>query len=272
MYITSSNLAIFRRKIRRHYQKHGRDLLWRKTRNPYHILVSEMMLQQTQTDRVIPKYLLFLKTFPTIRALAGASLREVLFLWQGLGYNRRAKFILETAKIIVGKHKAKIPTSQGELTALPGIGPYTSGAILVFAFKNREVLIETNIRTVYTHFFFGRRQIVHDREILELVRQTLPRTDPREWFYALMDYGAMLKQNNINLNKKSAHYSKQSKFEGSHRQLRGLVIKTALEEKVITQKEFAKLLLLDSQKTANVLEQLIQEGFFIRKGNTFILT
>lgn len=264
-------MRAFKKEIWTHYRKYGRDLPWRGTTKPYHILVSEVMLQQTQAERVIPKYHLFLKTYPSVHKLAHSSLRDVLILWQGLGYNRRAKALHEGAKIIVQKYKGVVPKSRDALLALPGIGSYTAGAIRTFAFNRSDVFIETNIRTVFICFFFKRKKKVYDREILELVRKTLPRNNSREWFHALMDYGTMLKKKNVHANVQSAHYTKQGRFEGSNRQLRGQIMKIALKGKVITQKEFENLLLQDSQKIGDILGQLTREGFFARRDNTFIL-
>lgn len=199
---------------------------WRNTHDPYKILVSEIMLQQTQVDRVIPFYNRFIKQFPTSKTLAKAPLGEVLKTWQGLGYNRRAKYLWEAAKIIAQEGFA------GQ--KLPGVGPYTAGAISAFAFNKPEVFIETNIRTVFFHFDiskYKKTRKISDKELLPLVAETLKRSkmQPRDFYAALMDYGASLKQNGVKLNSRSKHYTKQSKFEGSARQLRGALLRELLK-------------------------------------------
>ncbi len=221
----AKNLGAFRRTVWTYYRLNGRhDLPWRKTKDPYRILVSEVMLQQTQVSRVLPKYKEFLKVFPTVRTLAKAPLSDVLRLWSGLGYNRRAKFLHEAAKAIVEKHSGRIPNDVGALKVLPGIGDYTAKAVRVFAFNELGVLIETNIRTVFIHSFFPTRKI-SDRTVLELAAKAAERQDPREWHWALMDYGAHLKSSGVQVNARSKHYIKQSKFEGSLRQVRGAILK-----------------------------------------------
>ncbi|MEK7612564.1 MAG: A/G-specific adenine glycosylase [Patescibacteria group bacterium] len=212
-------------EIRTYYRGHARATLpWRRTRDPYRILVSEVMLQQTQVDRVIPFYERFIKKFPNARVLARTPLRNVLKAWQGLGYNRRAKHLRDAAKIIA---KKKFPKSTAEIEQLPGVGHYTARAVAAFAYNKPEVFIETNIRTVFLHHFFQKKNKVSDAAILPLVAQTLKesRMQPREFYWALMDYGSYLKSQGIRLNSQSKHYAKQSKFEGSARQLRGAILR-----------------------------------------------
>ena len=155
MKIGNSKIKNFRQQVWNHYRKNGRTYLpWRRTTDPYKILVSEIMLQQTQVPRVIEKYEEFLKAFPNIRALSKAPLSDVLRLWNGMGYNRRAKFLREAAKIIVERHGGRVPRDAAALRKLPSIGPYTASAVRVFAFKEPDVLIETNIRAAFIHHFF----------------------------------------------------------------------------------------------------------------------
>ena len=217
----------FQKTVYQAFRERGRSFPWRDTRNPYRILVSEIMLQQTQAGpRTVEKYHAFLETFPTIQTLAAAPLSDVLRLWQGLGYNRRAKALRDTARIIVKEHKGKVPADPQMLVPFPGIGPYTAAAVCTFAYNKPLAFIETNIRVVYIHFFFSRRRTpVSDNEIMPLVEETLDTENPREWYCALMDYGALLKKKHLHLNKKSKHYARQSTFEGSDRQIRGKLIK-----------------------------------------------
>ncbi len=209
------------------YATHGRhDLPWRQTHDPYKILVSEIMLQQTQVARVITKYDEFLRLFPTVQSLAQAPLGAVLTAWQGLGYNRRAKMLHQCAETIVDEYKGVWPTGIATLRSLPGIGPYTAGAVAAFAFSIPSTIIETNVRTVYLHHFFSNQSDVPDAALLPIITATLDHDDPRSWYYALMDYGSHLKLTIGNKNTQSKHYTKQSKFAGSDRQIRGAIIRT----------------------------------------------
>ncbi len=260
-------VAAFRKLILENYKKNKRDLPWRNTKNPYRIWISEVMLQQTQVDRVVPRYLAFLKEFPTITSLANAPLQKVLLQWQGLGYNRRALAIYNAAKIMQREFGGRVPREYEELLALPGIGSYTASAILVFAHNKPQVLIETNIRSVYLHFFFTGRNDVSDKEILPITEKTLHKKDPRNWYHALMDYGAKLKKEGVNPSRNSAHHIKQSRFEGSARQMRGLLLRKVLSQNNISRKELLKL--CGNKKMAEAeLQALVKEGMLCVKGET----
>lgn len=209
-----------------HHTLRGRHTLpWRKTHNAYRILVSEIMLQQTQVDRVIPKYTAFLKQFPDVETLAEASLGDVLRAWQGLGYNKRAKMLHLCARCVVGEYGGRMPKSYEALCALPGIGPYTAGAIMAFAYNLPSVMIETNIRTVYLHHFFPDTKKVRDSALMPIIEKTVDHNNPREWYAALMDYGTFLKKTVGNVSRKSAHHTKQAKFKGSNREVRGVILR-----------------------------------------------
>jgi A/G-specific adenine glycosylase len=188
------------------------------------------MLQQTQTERVIPYWERWMSLWPTPGALAKATMEEALREWSGLGYNRRGRFIKNCADRIVKNHGGGVPETPEALLPLPGIGPYTSGAIACFAYNYPAVFIETNIRAVMLHFFFNDRKDVKDREIMPLLEAVLVREDPRKWYWALMDYGVALKKITVNPNRRSAHYTRQSRFEGSFRQMRGGVIKALVSQ------------------------------------------
>ena len=229
MTLDADKITEFRRSILDFYERQGRNFPWRHTVNPYEILVSEIMLQQTQTERVLPKYLAWLERFPDVQTLAAAPLADVLALWSGLGYNRRARFLHEACRLI-SERIAKggtFPDTPEELDALPGIGPYTARAVCTFAFNKPEVFIETNIRSVFIFFFFpdAAGLEVKDSDLLALIEKTLYLENPRLWYYALMDYGAALKKKVENPSRKSRHYTKQSRFEGSLRQARGAIIR-----------------------------------------------
>jgi A/G-specific adenine glycosylase len=251
----------FREVIFNHYLASGRTFPWRNTTDPYAILVSEIMLQQTQTERVVPKYEAFLTAFPTLPALAQAKVTEVLHLWQGLGYNRRGLALQRAAEEIVRNYDGKVPNSVEELVTLPGIGPYTAGAILAFAFNQPVPLIETNIRRVYLHHFFQDKEGIADKELFPLIEATMDQKNPREWYYALMDYGAWLTKQVPNPNRRSKHYTKQAAFTGSQRQLRGALLRLHLENPAITVEELIRHTGASPEKVQAVREALIAEGF-----------
>ncbi len=241
------------------------------------------MLQQTQTDRVIKKYEEWLTHFPTAKKLSEASLQEVLKHWQGLGYNRRALALKKAAQIIT--ENKKFPETYEEILELPGIGPYTAGAIMAFAYNKPIPIIETNIRTVYIHAFFKNHgqppshknasagQGIHDKEILELVAKTLDHDNPRDWYHALMDYGVMLKKTVGNLNTKSKHYTKQTKFKGSNREIRATIVKIITESPVSEKSLGEKLEKLEIITAQDILKKnlsdLEHEGFIKKVGNSY---
>jgi A/G-specific adenine glycosylase len=264
----------FQKTIWDYYHAHGRHTLpWRPpslklrrdkvTLDPYKILVSEIMLQQTQVSRVIVKYKSFLKKFPTVQKLAVASLSDVLLEWQGLGYNRRGMYLKKCAEEIVHTYNGKFPKDLKSLITLPGIGPATAGDIMAFAWNMPAVVIETNIRSVFIHFFFQGQTAVQDRDILPLIEKTLDRENPREWYYALMDYGAYVKETS-NPNLRSSHHVRQSRFEGSNRQKRSAILKLILE-KPRTDKEIIKLTKYNPQIVIKNLKDLEKEKMLVKK-------
>ncbi len=262
----------FQNFIQRWYITYGRhELPWRKTSDPYHILVSELMLQQTQVERVIPKYLAFIARFPTTKVLAAVPLSEVLILWQGLGYNRRAKYLHQCAKAVEEKHNGQFPQTEAELIELPGIGPYTASAVCAFAYSQPVVLIETNVRTVFLYHFFASQSEVADKEVLKLVAESVDIEHPREWYWALMDYGSYLKKILPNPSRKSKQYSKQSKFSGSLRQVRGEIIR------LLSKQDHQRIIELIGQLQSNpdhfqaALEQLVQEKLIVEDSGTLHL-
>ena len=245
---------------------YGREMPWRHNADPYKVLISEIMLQQTQVDRVRPKYEQFLKLFPDFEALAQSSVAEVSRAWQGLGYNRRALALRSLAQVVVDQYGGKLPQSAEELDALPGIGPATAGSLSAFAHNLPVPFIETNIRRVYIHFFFPRSKAVSDEKIMKLVDETLDRKRPRDWFYALMDYGTFLKTKVENPNRKSKHYTKQSRFEGSRRQVRGAVLRRVLAAPA-THTTLSQELGFSSERIDEVVRLLVDEGFLKQEGN-----
>lgn len=261
----------FRSLIYQYYMHHERDFSWRRTITPYRVVVSEVMLQQTQTVRVAQKFDDFMAAFPDFKALSEAPFADVLRYWKGLGYNRRARYLQDLSRIIVHTHGNMLPDEPEVLVQLPGIGPATAASICVFAYNKPLPFIETNIRTVFIYFFFRNSPRVHDREILELVEKTLDQERPREWFYALMDYGVMVKKTVGNLNRKSRHYAKQSRFVGSDRQLRGRILQLLLERHSVTEQEIGTLLAEPRERVMRVAAGLCEEGIVVRHGSVFSL-
>jgi A/G-specific adenine glycosylase len=249
--LTAYSIRRFRNIIYRIYRQNGRDFMpWRSTHNPYHILVSEIMLQQTQIERVLNKYPLFITKFPDFRSLARARLRSLYTVWQGMGYNRRALALKEIARTVIK------PPYRGMLPS----------AVAAFAFNQPVVFIETNIRRVFIHFFFREQDKVTDHEIIPLIERALDRNDPRNWYYALMDYGSALRNLKENPNKKSTRYKKQSPFAGSNRQMRGKILHLLSEQHNLTAKGLAGQLNTSCDKIREIINSLCREGFIKKKG------
>ncbi|OGG76533.1 hypothetical protein A2950_02105 [Candidatus Kaiserbacteria bacterium RIFCSPLOWO2_01_FULL_55_19] len=262
----------FRKIVWAFFEKNGRNALpWRHTFSPYHILVSEIMLQQTQVQRVIPYYWKFLKKFPTVQRLANAPLSDVLKVWQGLGYNRRAQKLHRAAEEIVGHYRGSFPKTAEQIALLPGVGLYTAHAVAAFAFNRDGVFIETNIRTAIIHHFFGDKEDVPDEQIMEVLEQVLPKGKAREWYSALMDYGASLKRSGISHNARSRTYTKQSPFTGSLREARGAI----LRELALGAASPARLVdLLGAPRRAQMrtaLRALFAEGLVKKEGGNYAL-
>jgi A/G-specific adenine glycosylase len=261
----------FQKIILSYYDHEGRDLAWRHTTDPYHILVSEIMLQQTQVGRVATKYPEFIGAFPTFSALADAPLHQVLEVWQGMGYNRRAIALQACAKRVETEFSGTLPDNVETLNTFPGIGHATACSIAAFAFNMPVAFIETNIRRVFIHFFFGDSLSVTDREILPLVEQSLDTTNPRIWYWALMDFGSALKNTIPNPNKKSAHYTKQSKFVGSDREIRGMLLRSLVTNPQQDEKELVGSISVSVERVHKVIDRLADEGFISRNGTTLMI-
>lgn len=264
----------FWRTVIEYYDRHGRQTLaWRQPDqdgrfDPYRIVVSELMLQQTQVPRVIPKFDQFLTRFPSVTVLAEAPLSDVLIAWQGLGYNRRAKYLWQAAQTVSRELHGSWPTSVEGLVALPGIGKNTAGAVLAYAYNQPAIFIETNIRTVLFHHFYQDRTDIADSELVPLLAQLLAGAEPRTSYWALMDYGTALKRQGFGKIAQSRHYTKQSKFEGSRRQLRGAVLRR-LSHGPATDQILRNELTDD--RFSEVLTALLGEGMIRREGDTYHL-
>lgn len=264
-------IRVFQEQVYRFYRKQGRDLPWRRTTVPYEILVSEMMLQQTQVERVCGRYERFLARFPDFPSLAGAGLGEVLHEWQGLGYNRRAKSLHETAGIITGQFGGTLPAEEEVLASLPGIGKATAASLIAFAFNRPSVVLETNIRRVFIHCFFRDLEKVSDREIIPLVEATCDRENPRDWYYALMDLGSSLKKSIPNPNRRSTEYRTQPRFQGSNRMIRGRILAILVDEQKTRESELVSRLKTDNERIHGILKTLEKEGFLRTKDGWVIL-
>ncbi len=258
--------ARFRTIIWHHYLRNRRSFSWREAITPYRVLVSEVMLQQTQTGRVAPIFDRFVARFPDFQALAEAPFAEVLGTWQGLGYNRRARYLQDAAHQVHTVWGGVLPASPEQLVQLPGIGTATAASICVFAFNQPIAFIETNIRSVFLHFFFPTHDRVDDREIVPLVARTLDRERPRDWFYALMDYGVLLKRLVGNVSRRSRHYQRQSRFSGSDRQVRGKMLRLLLDRQVVRIDELPGILDEPQERVARLLDALGNEGLIVRRG------
>lgn len=257
-----------------------RDLPWRDTHDPYAILLSEVMLQQTQVSRVMGRWEQWLDTFSTIADLASAPLPPVLELWQGMGYNRRALNLKRCAEEVVAMHDGVVPSDKKALLGLPGIGPSTSAGVRVFAFRQPDMYLETNVRAVFIHELFPGRESVADKELVSLVEATCPQdARVRAWYYALLDYGAYLKKTMPNPTRRSKHYTRQSKFEGSHRQKRAYLLRRVIDDALSTE-DLARDLAQSERASGRqepsveevraILDELEREGFVMRRGDAWL--
>jgi len=303
MKLNAQHVTEFQEVVWDYFRKNERPMPWRQRPTPYHVLVSELMLQQTQVPRVIPKFEAFIQRFPDVESLASATLAQVLSLWSGLGYNRRAKFLHDAAKMVSTGFGGDIPSTREELVKLPGVGPNTAGAILAYAYNQPVVFIETNIRTVFIHHFFHDQFDVSDGDILDLARQTLPairEEQPerriysahgamrngmyticeaksykpiyhyREWYWALMDYGTHVKQIAGGRLAQSKHYKKQSPLAGSVREMRGRIVR-ALRGGMLDEMSLRTVVNADD-RFAVALEALRAEGMIAGQNGTWCLT
>ena len=243
------------------YAHGGRhDLIWRKKITPYRILVSEIMLQQTQVVRVIPKFTMWMKKYPTLSVLRGATLQEILVLWQGLGYQRRAKALHTISRTL-----DKLPKTFDALLELPGIGTYTASALCAFAYNMfSHPVLETNIKTALIEHFYKHRTTIDDGVLYALLYELeghtrVQKVGARIWYYALMDYGASLKVSHVSHNAKSKGYTKQSPYKGSPRELRAKILFSITHGNALP----------DDVRKKSVLDDLLQEGYIKKIRNVY---
>ena len=260
--LTAKEIRDFRAVVYAHYEQHGRHTLpWRLTTDPYEILVSEVMLQQTQVSRVLARYTAWLDRFPNADALAAAPLELVLESWQGMGYNRRAVALKRACETVSKQYAGVVPRDLGSLLALPGVGASTAAGVRVFAYSEPDVYLETNVRAVMLHHFLQDRDGVKDRDIVPFVEATLDRGDPRTWYQALLDYGVYLKRTVPNPSRRSAHHAVQSRYEGSRRQKRARLLEAVLARPLRSSHELANETGIEPLLAGEILNDLVGEGF-----------
>ena len=258
-----------------------RELPWRNVADAYAVLVSEVMLQQTQVTRVLKYWARWLELFPSVDALAAADTATVLEAWQGLGYNRRALSLKRACEECSATRAGTLPRTVDELVMLPGIGPATAAGVVAFAYDEPAVYLETNVRSVFLHELFPESEGVSDKAIAPYVADTCPADNPRDWYYALLDYGAHLKAQGVNPSRRSAHYARQSAFDGSHRQKRSFLLRQVLAApQGITRRELARSLNKEEVKAGRtdvdeaafcaLIAELVAEGFFREDGDLLI--
>ena len=246
-----------------YYERFRRPMPWRDAPRPYAVLVSEFMLQQTQVSRVLDRFGPFMQRFPTLNALAEAPQSAVVEAWTGLGYNRRARNLSQAARVIAGEHDGVLPRDPVQLLRLPGVGPNTAGSLAAFAYNEPTVFIETNIRRAVLHHFFADRTEVSDHDVRAVVERLLDRLRPRDWYYALMDYGTALRRSVPNPNRRSKHYTRQSAFVGSLREARGAIVRALASEAPQPHAQLAHTLPIDSDRLARALAALEREGMIV---------
>ncbi|MFW9847580.1 MAG: Fe-S cluster assembly protein HesB [Candidatus Thorarchaeota archaeon] len=259
--IDDASVKAFQDKIMSWWRTNSRDLPWRNNPSPYNVLVSEVMLQQTQVSRVIPKYNEFLNAFPTLESLANAETRHLLKTWSGLGYNRRALWLREAARDII--NRGSFPENEKELRELKGIGRYTSRSILIFAFNKDIATIDTNIRRVIIASGFATEESTQS-ELEKIADLLLPVGRSSDWHNALMDYGShVLTTSSTGI----APLSSQTKFAGSSRQIRGIIIRLLTENSKVTLSEISHEInqcVSENYDIFGILKQLMQEKLIVK--------
>lgn len=290
---TRPSAAAFRSAILRWFGAHGRDLPWRRTHDPWTVLVSEVMLQQTQVDRVVPKFLDFVRRWPSPRVLADSPLRDVLAAWSGLGYNRRAARLRDAATAVVSRHGGRMPDTVEALEALPGVGRYTARAVASFAFGKDVTLWDTNVRRIVTRYFFGGEfaRSPRDEDFEEVLAAALPPGRSRDWHGALMDFGSAVCVSRTpacascplaraclaapsflaGREPRRRMVRAQPKFEGSTRQARGAVVRHLMAAGPAGMRETDLSRLLGRRDLRPVLDVLVAEGMVVRRRGRYLL-
>jgi A/G-specific adenine glycosylase len=264
--IPQEKIQRFQKKVFSFYKRYRRKLPWRKTSDSYKILLSELMLQQTQVNRVILYYEKWITRWPTIDALASASLAEVLKMWIGLGYNTRAVNLHKAARKIVTTFDSDVLEAMKQYKEIPGVGRYTSQAVQIFSTNTDLVTVDTNIRRIFIHEF-NLPETVTDKALWELAERCLPRGKSRDWHNALMDYGALfLTAKKTGIKPKT----QQSKFEGSDRQIRARILRCLLKEKM-SLSELEKTVRIEQIRLTQILDKMMNEKIIMKKNNSYQL-
>jgi len=264
MKITDEEITQFQSNVLSFYKTHRRDLPWRKTTDPYKILISELMLQQTQVSRVIKYYEKWIKRWPTIDSLVHASRRDVLKAWMGLGYNTRGINLHRAAQKIVNDYDGDMLEAMKNHEEIPGVGKYTSRAVQIFATNVNLVTVDTNIRRIFIHEFHLFED-VSDRELWLLAERCLPKGLSRVWHNALMDYGALfLTAQKTRVKSKT----KQSRFEGSDRQIRAQILRQLLERS-LSLSDLQKILEVEQNRLQQILGKMVQGNLIAAKNKRF---
>lgn len=270
--LSSKQIKSFNSLLYAFFSENGRQLPWRTKRiRPYHIFISEIMLQQTQVERVVPKFTAFIRQFPSFNSLATAQQKDVLKKWQGLGYNRRALFLHKAAQIVTKQYKSRLPHDPNILKNLPGIGKATAASICAFAFNSPTIFIETNIRSVFIHHFFSDNTNISDSSLLPIIEQTIDKHQPSRWYSALMDYGVFLKKTHKNPSRRSQHHHLQSAFAGSDRKIRGEIIRYLSYNDTVTKKELMRIFSCTNKRLDPILNKLQKEKLIFKKEETYYL-
>jgi len=252
---SESKIKSFQHKIFQFYKQNKRDLPWRNTTDPYKILVSEFMLQQTQVNRVITYYKKWMKQWPTVYKLADEEYKNVLQAWMGLGYNRRAMYLHQSAKVIAHEFKGDVLQAVHHFDKLPGIGLYTCKAIQIFAANENIATVDTNIRRILINEF-NLKKLIPDKDLFQLAERCLPKKRSRDWHNALMDYGAIyLTSKKTGIKPKTI----QSKFDGSDRQIRGKILRMLLNDQQ-SEYQLEQKLQIDSKRLSKILVKMKKEG------------
>lgn len=262
--ITDVDIQRFQKKILAFYQQNKRDLPWRKTTDPYHILVSEFMLQQTQVTRVIEYYTTWMKKWPTVQLFAKTAYKNVLTAWMGLGYNRRAMYLYKTAQIIVHDFDGDVLEAVKQFDKLPGIGLYTSKAVQIFSANADIATVDTNIRRIFIKEF-NLSESITDKELFSIAEKCLPPGRSRDWHNALMDYGALyLTSKKTGIKPKT----QQSRFQGSDRQIRGQILRLLLKE---TQSlyQIQDQIDVETKRLSTILEKMEKEKTIDKIDNSY---
>ena len=264
--IDTSKIQNFHKKLFSWFYINKKDYPWRNTTDPYCIMVSEFMLQQTQTSRVVPKYEAFIQRFPTLESLVNSENVDVLQLWSGLGYNRRALWLKGAAEQI--HLLGSFPRNSKELKKIKGIGDYTSRAILIFAFNDDLATVDTNIRRIFIYEGFAKEE-TKEKELFEIAEQLLPENRSREYHSALMDYG-----NEVLTSAKTKIKPKtiQSKFKGSTRQHRGNIVKYLTENGSASKNQLVTNCNVPDGEIDRILLKLIKDGLIIKEEEDYFIS